>query len=128
MEGVETKKRSSFTWTGGCLGCFAASMVIFLIIGTVMYFGADAFLKYVIASDITEYTHFVKESDLEQQEKEPIIEKLVQLRSNAREGNRVSFWEWVDYDTSIRELIEDMEITSQELDMLLNELEELETH
>jgi hypothetical protein len=86
----------------------------------------DEFVSFGVSSDVTEFLRLVERSGLDSETKQPLLERLRALREAARRGKHVGFWVWLDYDESIRFLIEDGNTTKEDLRSLARELDSIE--
>jgi hypothetical protein len=107
------------------LGCGAALLVVLALgsIGAVLAW--RGFVSYAIATDFTAYQTKVRSMDLDPEVKQALLERLERLRERARAAP-ISIWRWVDYDESVHSLIEDEELTGDELEALNRELDRME--
>ncbi len=101
-------------------------LVLLLVVILAIVLGAKQFVTYGISSDITEYIRMVEKSDLDADTKQDLQHRFERIRDRARQGQLVGFWVWLDYDESIRNLIDDGTITESDLASLTRELERLE--
>jgi len=108
-------------------GCFAAVIAVTLLFVLVIAFGWSEFVSFGVSSDITEFIQVIRESELDSASKQPILDRLSALRESSRRGKRVGFWAWLDYDESIRRLIEDGGVTEADLGLLAKELDSIES-
>ena len=130
MAEVKDQASSARKWRLAFWMCLAALVLVIavvivagIVVAAVM--GSD-FVAFGISSDISEYIQLVEQSDLDADAKAPLLGRLQALRERARDEKLVGFWKWMDYDESIRALIEDGVITESELPMLESELASLE--
>jgi len=113
-------------WPKIVCGCILVGGFLFLIVCVGGYFGSKAFVNFGISTDVGEFIDLVKQSDLDDESKAQLVERLEGIRDDARKGRRPSFFLWLDYDESIRGLIEDGEITEEDFAALSRELDRLE--
>lgn len=109
-------------WLWGCVGLPAG---LILLSGVLAFSGWRSFVSYGIASDLTKYHADLRQSDLTSEEKRPRLERIERLRERAR-GAPISFWRWLDYDSSLKSIFDDGKVTPEELEMLDHELERME--
>jgi hypothetical protein len=126
-DGPRDESRGRAAARGVFWGSFAAVVILALVLVLAIAFGSDRFVSFGVSSDITEFLQLVKESDLDGESKQSILDRLGALRESARRGKHVGFWVWLDYDESIRSLIEDGDITKADLVSLARELDSIES-
>jgi hypothetical protein len=107
----------------GFFGGFFA-FLLFAIVGTILF--VYVFCSYGISSDLTEYHQIIKAVEFDPTQKQFVLEQIERVREKARSGKHPGFWVWLDYDESIRNLIDDRNITEQEVEELIRELESLD--
>ncbi len=102
-------------------GCFLTVLLV-----VVLFFTAwPSFVRFGITSDLSEIHDKVRDSGLAPEPKEGFLRRLEALRERAR-GSKMGFLEWLDYDTSIRSIVDDGVITEAEAASLDRELRNLE--
>jgi hypothetical protein len=106
-------------------GCLVLALVVVGGCAALLVFGWKPFVRYSIATDLTEYHRMVSGSDLAEEPKARVLAQIEALREKARHEG-MGFMPWTDYDESIRGLIEDKQIPPDELALLERELERLE--
>ncbi len=110
-------------WLWGCLGVPALLLFVGLALAL---FGWRSFLEYAVADDFTKFSAMIRKSDLSPEAQKPFLERLDRLREKARRDPAIGFWRWVDYQSSIKALIEDGRITPEEAEALDRELTRIE--
>ncbi|MBN1304112.1 MAG: hypothetical protein JXA13_06720 [Anaerolineales bacterium] len=116
---------SDVNWKAVGIGCGVFLCLLLVISLFAAGLGWQEFVKYGIASDITEYIEILQQSDCEPSMQADLIQQLEQIRVQVRHGQHVNILLWLDYDTSIRNMIEDQVITPAEYESLKNELDNL---
>jgi len=106
-------------------GCLIAALVVVGGCAAFLAIGWKPFVRYGITTDLTEYHSLVSASDLEAEPKARILDRIEALREQARHRT-ISFFRWIDYDESIRDIIEDKRIPPDELALLERELDRVE--
>jgi hypothetical protein len=107
------------------LGCLVVPAVLLVLGALAVSMGWQKFVSYGIASDFTEYQAKIRSMELDAAAKKPLLERLERLRDKARSAP-ISFWRWVDYDESIKSMIEDGRLTQDEVEAMNRELDRLE--
>ncbi len=92
----------------GCLGVPAFLGAVALVLTLVGY---RAFMQFAVSDDLTKFQELVRKSDLPPDAQQPLIERLERLRERARHGAPIGFWHWVDYQSSMKALLDDGKIT-----------------
>ncbi len=123
----KTKDRKGMSPVLAALFGFFGVFFVFLLIAIagIILFG-DAFVRYGISSDLTEYHQIIKAVEFDPTQKQFVLERIERVREKTRSGKHPGFWVWLDYDESIRNLIDDRNITEQEVEELIRELESLD--
>jgi hypothetical protein len=108
------------------LGCVVVPLIVVVLALFAAMMGWRKFVSYGIASDFTEYQAKVRSmQDLDPAVKKPLLERLERLRDKAR-SSPISFWRWVDYDESIKSMIDDERLPPDEVEALNRELDRME--
>lgn len=100
----------------------AVLLVLFFFAAVV---GWHQLVSYGIATDFTEYQAKIRPMDLDPALKKPILVRMERLRDKAR-ASPISFWRWIDYDESIKSMLNDDRLTSDEVEALNRELDRME--
>lgn len=106
-------------------GCLIAGVVGIVLAFSGCALAWPAFVRFGIASDLSEYHEKIRASNLSEGEREALLKRIETLRERARDSS-MSFFRWIDYDTSITSLIDDRVITEDEARTLDRELTNLE--
>ena len=126
MEDDPTRSSAANEWKTARYGCFIGGIALLVVVVVAIVVGAKPFVAFGISSDITEFIRFVEQSDLETDTKQDLRNRFERIRDRARQGHHVGFWVWLYYDKSIRNYIEDGEITERDLESLIREIDRLE--
>ena len=130
---VETRKpdrskdRKGISPVLTALFAFLGGFFAFLLIAFVgIIFTGNMFLRYCVSSDLTEYHQIIKATEFDATQKQLVLEQIERIREKIRGGKHLSFFAWLDYDESIRAIIDDRNITKQEVEELIHELESMD--
>jgi len=107
------------------LGCVVLPALLLMlgVLGVAM--GWRKFTSYGIATDFTSYQAKIRPMDLAPEVKKPLLDKLDRLREKAR-VSPMSFWRWIDYDESVKSMIDDGKLDPDEVEALNRELDRME--
>ena len=109
------------------LTVFVVVCTIVVILGvSVVILGWSSFVSYGVATDFSEYQEQVRTMQLDPELKQPLLLRLENLRERVRTKS-LPFLRWMDYDESIRGLIDDGELPPDEFQALTRELDRVET-
>jgi len=120
----EEKKGRNWLAIIGCLGI--GGLCALTVLTAVFILGAQEFVAFGIASDITEYVEFIERAEVNATQREETLDRLFLLRDRARNGDHVGFWVWIDYDTSIMSYLESGPLTEADLIAVQRELDSIE--
>ena len=113
-------RASSLFW-----GCFLGTIVAWFVICGISGLGVKAFINFGVASDVAEYIDLVLVMEIDEEKKADLVSRLEQIRSDARQGDHVGLFLWLDHDEAIRDLLQDG-LTDTEIPRLESELRGLE--
>jgi hypothetical protein len=119
--------KNSSGWKYAFLALFAAVALAILAGAATLVVAGKAFVCFGISSDLTEYVQSLEKAEFDPVLKREAIERMERIRDDARRGQHVGFWRWLGYDESIRNLIDDGEVSEAEYAALIRELDRLET-
>ena len=109
-----------------CLGCFAGTLVFWLVVLLVFSLAAGSFVRYGVSTDLAEYRKTIRDAEIDEAEKKQVIDKIESIRQKVRDGKSPGFWRWLEHSESIKGLIENQRITTEDVEEVLRELEDVE--
>ena len=112
-------------WVKVLAGCGAAIFLVGLLALVLAMTGWRSFMRYGIASDLSEYYAKVSACDLPPESKRPVLDKIDEVREVARRSP-MGLLKWIDYDDSITALVDAAPITEDDLKAVLRELDRME--
>jgi hypothetical protein len=120
-----TSDRSS----GKALKVVGVVLLVIVLVGVLLGYGAvrgwEAFVRFGVASDLSEYQTVITASSLGGQTKSRLVERIDLIRERARD-KPISFFRWLSYDESFRAVLGDRTVTADEVLLLERELARLE--
>lgn len=123
-EGLKESSGSNWMAILGCLGI--GGLCLFTVFLAGMIVGWREFVSFGIATDIAEYVEFVERAEGNDVLRDDVLDKLYLLREQARDGNHVGFWVWLDYDESIMSYLATGPVTTDDLVAVERELDSIE--
>jgi hypothetical protein len=107
----------------GCVIVPFALLVLTIFLGAL---GLRTFVSYGMASDLTTYQADIRAMrDLDPQVRQQLLARFEKLRDRARHSS-IGFWRWVDYQGSIKSLVDHGQLTPEEVAALNHELDNVE--
>lgn len=102
-------------------------VIIFLLaLGAgVLWRGWQSFVRFGVASDLSQYQATVSQSDLDPEVKRRLVGRIDLVRERARD-KYIGFWRWLSYEQSFRTIFEDKRVSPDEVLVLERELYRLE--
>jgi hypothetical protein len=107
------------------LGCVGLPALLLLLGGFGAMMAWNQLMSYAVASDFTEFQAKIRPMELDPAVKKPLLERMERLRDKARHSS-ISVWRWVDYNESIKSLLDDDRLTPDEVEALNRELDRME--
>lgn len=98
----------------GCLGLVVA--VVLLVVA------GSAFLEFGIGTDLSGYEDAIRASGLDSAKKDQLVGAITEVRSSVDRENNFGFFQWLQIDQSIQDLLGDGQIDEGEVDSLLVEI------
>jgi len=107
------------------LGCLGVVVLVCLLAGVGLYLAWPSITSAGVSSDLTEYHTTIREMELAAEVKQELLSAIERIREKARK-RPPALTRWVDYDKSIRSLIDNGKLDDTELKTLRRELKNLE--
>ncbi len=98
---------------------------VILLAGVGVWRGWQAFVRFGMVNDLTEYQTTVSQSDLDPEVKRRLVGRLDLIRERARD-KYIGFWRWLSYDESLKTIFADKRVAPDEVLILERELYRLE--
>lgn len=107
----------------------AIVLLIVVFVGGLVGYGAwrgwQAFVRFGMANDLSDYQKVISDSELDAQVKRRLVGRVDLIRERARD-KYIGFFRWLSYDESFKAIFGDRRITNDEVLLLERELYRLE--